>query len=242
MQIRWSARRSAAGALKRVLGRLHLFLHFFSSVRRRGLLRTVKIAWFELYYERRFGVATGIIIQRHELDGDADALQHSVDYFPSSYLILNEIFVRGPIDCRDRILVDFGCGLGRALLFLSTLPFKRIIGVEFSPTLAAAAEVNLQRLYAKEKREKPQWSVINADARNFPIPDEASVFYFFNPFDASVLGKVLDNILESVRRSPRPCAIVYANAVHAEEMAVRNMQPLSWPAKDFTIYMIDGSA
>ena len=57
-----------------------------------------------------------------------------------------------------------------------------------------------------------------------------------------VLGKVLDNILESVRRSPRPCAIVYANAVHAEEMAVRNMQPLSWPAKDFTIYMIDGSA
>jgi SAM-dependent methyltransferase len=235
-----SPRATLSATPKRLLSRLDLFSHFFSSLRRRGLLRTVKIAWWEFYYQHRFGGSTGLIIKRHELDGEADALAHSVDYFPSSYLILNEIFVRGPIDCRDRVVVDFGCGLGRALMFMSTLPFRTIVGVEFAPTLAAAARSNLERLYARENRTTPAWSVVNADARTFPIPADATLFYFFNPFDASVLGKVLDNIIESARRNPRICTIVYANPVHAEEMKTRQLPRLPWPANDFAIFTVGG--
>ena len=41
---------------------------------------------------------------------------------------------------------------------------------------------------AKTKKTKPQWSIINQDARLFEIPPDANLFYFFNPFDAIVMG------------------------------------------------------
>jgi len=222
----------------RLLSKFQLFSHFFSSVRKRGVWRTLKISLFEFWYELKFGARTAYVIPTRQLDGDSEALRHATDYFPSSYLILHEAFIRGPIDCRDRILVDYGCGLGRALLFFSTLPLKKIIGVELSPSLASTAAANLQRYYTKHKKTGPEWSVINADARTFAVPDEADLFYFFNPFDASVVGAAVGNIVASVRRSPRSCTIVYANPLHAAEMTARNLTRLAWPSTDFAVFTV----
>src|SRR5262245_8979156 len=233
-QARWGGE-----PLARLASKIHLALHFFGSVRKRGLWRTLKVSLFELYYDAKFGARTGYVIPAGQLDGESDARRHSTDYFPSSYLVLREAFVRGPIDCRDRILVDYGCGLGRAVLFLSNLPFKKIIGVELSPSLAAAAAANMRRYYAKHCKTDPVWDVINIDARQFPVPDDADLFYFFNPFNAQVLGAVLDNIIVSVRRRPRPCFIIYANPLHAGEMTSRNLRRLAWPATDFLVFAVE---
>jgi len=216
----------------RLAGKAQLASYFFSSARKRGLWRTLKISLSELYYEAKFGVRTGYVIPSEQLDGDAEALTHANDYFPSSYLILHEIFVRGPIDPRGRTLVDYGCGLGRALLFFSSLPCKKIIGVELSPSLASTATENLRRYYAKHGKTTPEWKVINADARQFAVPDEADLFYFFNPFDKDVIGAAVDRILESVRRNPRPCTIVYANPRHLSEMTSRKLAAVPWPIAD----------
>ena len=217
--------------------KFRLLQYFFSSLRKRGLWRTLKISMFELYHEYKLGADTSYVIPRQELDGDSDALGHATDYFPSSYLVLHEAFSSIGSDCRDAVLVDYGCGMGRALMFASTLPIKRMIGVELSPSLCAAATRNLQRLYRQSGRFEPRWTIVNADARVFAVPGDANLFYFFNPFDAMVLGQVLDNVIESVRAAPRKCIFIYANPLHEIEFISRGFRKMPGPGHDFAVFV-----
>jgi SAM-dependent methyltransferase len=218
--------------------RLKLASYFFSSLRRRGVWRTVRIAGYELYYDAKFGVKTGVVIATDELDGEPEALRHASDSFPSSYLILKEAFAQAQPALRDAVLIDFGCGLGRALLFASQLPLRRIIGVELSPTLCAMARQNIDGFYRRTNKTVPEWSIVNADARAFDIPDDATVFYFFNPFDAVVLDATIRRILASVARAPRACTIVYANPVHNAVMAAHALLQVQKQARDYVIYRL----
>jgi SAM-dependent methyltransferase len=197
---------------------------------------------FELYHERKLGADTSYVIPRQQLDGDTDALSHATDYFPSSYLVLHEAFSRVGADCRGAVLVDYGCGMGRALLFASTLPIKRMIGVELSPRLCAAATENLTRLYRKRRRSEPPWFIVNSDARTFAVPDDANLFYFFNPFDAVVLGQVIDNIVRSVRKIPRKCTVIYANPLHEAEFVSRGFRRMARPKQDFAVFTLPKGA
>ena len=218
--------------------RFKLARHFFSSLRKRGVWRTVRIACYELYYDAKFGIKTGVVIATDELDGEPEALRHASDSFPSSYLILKEAFSEAQATLRDAVLVDFGCGLGRALLFASQLPLRRIIGVELSPTLCAMARQNIDGLYRRNSKTAPEWSVVNADARAFNIPDDATVFYFFNPFDAVVLDATIERILASVARAPRACTIIYAKTVHSAVMAAHAPLRVQKQACDYVIYRL----
>ena len=158
----------------RLANRFKLASYFFSSVRKRGVWCTLKIAFYELYYDWTFRVKTGVVIPVSQLDGDPAALRHATDYFPSSYLVLKEVLLQGQVDLRDAAFVDFGCGLGRVLLFASELPLRRIIGVELSPTLCATARQNMSGFYRCKKKTFPEWSIVNADARSFDVPDDAT--------------------------------------------------------------------
>ena len=230
------ARRDSA--LTTLAEKIRLLRYFFLSVRKRGVWRTLKISMFELYHEYKLGADTSYVIPRGQLDADSEALSHGTDYFPSSYLVLHEAFAAVGPDCRNAVLVDYGCGMGRALMFASTLPIRRMIGVELAPSLCAAATKNLDRLYRGRRRSEPSWSIVNADAREFAIPDDASLFYFFNPFDDVVLGRVIDNIIGSVRRVPRRCTVVYANPLHGTEFTARGFHPMPGPTGDFLIFSL----
>lgn len=219
-------------------GKLQLASYVVASVLRRGLWRTLKIVWFEFLYERKFGGSTGRIIPVADLDGDGDAAVHASACFPSSFLVLHEAFGAGAIECEDRVLVDFGCGLGRAMMFFSDLPLREIIGVEFSATLCAETTRNLERLYARRDKKIPRWRVINCDARTFEIPSEATIFYLFNPFDAVVLGTVIDNIIASVADIPRQCTVVYANPIHAGAFVSRGLLATPHAARDFLVFSL----
>jgi hypothetical protein len=222
--------------------RFDLAAHFFSSIRKRGLWRTAKIAICELYYEAKFGIKTGYVITTQELDGDAEGLRHATDYFPSSYLILREVFAHSLVNVRDAVLVDYGCGLGRTLLFASTLTFKKIIGVELSPMLCAAATKNLEQYYIRQHKTQPEWRVVNVDARRFDIPDDTNIFYFFNPFDTVVLAEVIDMIIESVRRTPRKCLVVYANPIHETLMLSHGLKRIPSSSNDFSLFLLGPNA
>jgi predicted RNA methylase len=224
-----------------LLDRLRLFKHFYSSSRKRGLGRTIRISVYELWYERKFGGNTALVIPTERLDFSEDARQHAQPHFPSSFLFLHEIFLDSRIDCRGAVLVDYGCGMGRTLLFASTLPFKRLIGVELSLDLCRIACDNMNRFYMREEKQAPEWSIVNADAKDFWVPETATIFYMYNPFDASVLGNVIDRIVESVIATPRPCTIVYANPRHEWLLQDRGMTKLFGKDNGFAVYAI-GSA
>ena len=179
---------------------------------------------------------TSFIIPSQRLDGAKDALRHATDYFPSSYLLLSEAFSRVGQACHGAVLVDYGSGMGRALMFASTLPLKRIIGVEVSQSLCAEAMINLDRLYSRSGRTEPQWSIVNQDARLFEIPPDANLFYFFNPFDATVMGRVVDGIVDSARKTPRKCTVIYANPLHQSELASRGLKKIYAQDHDFAVF------
>jgi SAM-dependent methyltransferase len=218
--------------------KLRLFQYFFSSLRKRGIWRTFKISLFEVFYEYRLSADTAYVIPRQILDGDKEALAHATDYFPSSYLVLHEAFSCIRDECRDSVLVDYGCGMGRALMFASTLPLKKIIGVEVSSSLCTAARKNLERLYRSSRQVKPAWSIVHADARAFTVPEDANLFYFFNPFDAELLDNVIGNILTSARKTPRKCTVLYANPQHESVFLSRGFSKQPTPSKDFSKFTL----
>jgi SAM-dependent methyltransferase len=222
----------------RLADRLKLARHFFPSVRKRGVWRTLKISFYELYYDWKFRIKTGVVIPVSQIDGEPEALQHAMDYFPSSFLVLKEALLQGQADLRDAVFVDFGCGLGRALLFASELPLRRIIGVELSPTLCAAARQNMSSFYQRKKKALPAWSVVNSDARTFNIPDNATIFYFFNPFDAVVLDATVKRIIASVGQAPRDCMIVYANPIYESVISAYDQVKIQKRSLDYVIYRL----
>ncbi len=222
--------------LRKFVDRIGLLKLFISSVRRRGMIRTLRISIYELWFERKFGIATGFVIPVERLDFNEAARLHAEPHFPSSYLFLHEALAAGPLDCRNQVFVDFGCGMGRALLFASTLPFARVIGVELSHSLCEIASRNLQRYYFLQNKSRPQWTIVNADAALFRIPDDATIFYMFNPFDAVVVGKVLNNILASVRAAPRRVYLIYANPIHERLVREKGLEKMALPSTDYVIY------
>jgi SAM-dependent methyltransferase len=104
--------------------------------------------------------------------------------------------------------VDIGCGKGKVLLSAMVLPFERVVGVEFSSYLSRIAEQNLAsaRLLS---RKCSSVQVVCADAVQYPIRDEPTVFFFANPFNYEIMELVLDNIVRSYLRSPRQILLMF---------------------------------
>jgi hypothetical protein len=83
--------------------------------------------------------------------------------------------------------------------------------VEFAPQLHLIAQQNLSRYHsATQKCHAIELHCL--DAADYMIPREPSVFYFYNPFDETVMTKVLENITHSLHEVPRPVFILYCNS------------------------------
>jgi SAM-dependent methyltransferase len=156
-------------------------------------------AWnmsFDLFH----GVSTRSI-------SDAAACTHAgPGYEASPVYSFRRLLRRLDIDFADYAFVDFGSGKGRALLLAGELPFKEVIGVEFSSALNDVATRNISRY----RRRRAQGVVsLHCDAAAFELPDDNLVLYFFNPFSADVLDRVMANILASIERKPRQAIIIF---------------------------------
>jgi SAM-dependent methyltransferase len=128
--------------------------------------------------------------------------------------------------------IDVGCGKGRALLIAAERNFRRVIGIEHAPALAAVAERNAAAW--RGRRRCTDIRVICADAMAYEFPTEPLVLYFFGPFaDKAVLAHVVENLAASLRASPRPIYVVYLDAVEQQPpdaaMATAGLRPLSRP-------------
>lgn len=112
------------------------------------------------------------------------------------------------VQFEDFVFIDFGSGKGRALLLASAYRFKRIVGIEFSPELNLVAQHNIQKYM---DRHPPCGSVesVCMDFLDFSLPEEPSVFFFFDPCEDPILTKLLRNIRLSLEEHPRAAYLVY---------------------------------
>ena len=112
-----------------------------------------------------------------------------------------------PIDFSRFTFIDYGSGKGKAMLLASDYPFKRIIGVEYAPSLHDIAVRNCS-VYRNPTQCCKRLEPVLVDAVQFTPPNEPLVCHFFNPFDTDTMQSVLAK-LQSLRR--RDIYVAYIN-------------------------------
>lgn len=129
-------------------------------------------------------------------------------YVATDYQMLRTALDNIQIGPED-VFVDIGSGKGRVVLLAAEHPFRRVMGVEISPLLDEIARQNAARARGLKCRDI---ELVQADATNWKVPDDATVLFFFNPFDGEVLARVCDNIKQSLADTPRRITIIYVRA------------------------------
>ena len=111
----------------------------------------------------------------------------------------------------DDVVYDLGCGVGRFLCLVARRRVRKCIGVELFPFLCERARQNAGRLRWK----KTEIEVVCADVTSADLSD--GTFYFmFNPFGATTMAEVLENLRKSLVSKPRRIRIAYYNSMHDE--------------------------
>ncbi len=134
---------------------------------------------------------------------DTHSDQHHYPYEPTSYSVLERLANVGLIDKRNT-LVDYGTGKGRVCFFLSYQTKCRSIGIEYDERIFRSVEDNRQQAVSGRRTAFEQTS-----AESYPVPAEADRFYFFNPFSAEILEKVLARIYASYYENPREMLLLF---------------------------------
>jgi SAM-dependent methyltransferase len=119
-----------------------------------------------------------------------------------------------PSQLREYTFVDYGCGLGKALMLAAAYGFERLIGVDYVPRLCAGAEANLERFFTARPTLRVSCSVLCVDARQFTLPPGSVVAYLFNPFGQSILREVMNGWELWLREQGTDLWVVYINARH----------------------------
>ena len=157
--------------------------------------------------DRKLGIATAGPNYTEARDANAD----HVRYEPIRYRVLEHLTERLPLT-QDDVVVDIGCGLGRAVCHFAQFRIKSSIGIEHDPPLADAARRNATALVGRQAPIE----ILTCDATVADYAD-ATLIFMYNPFAAQILCAVLQRIVASLVQNPRRLAVAYANPVHAQE-------------------------
>ena len=147
----------------------------------------------------------GLDFEGHAFEPEHDHPDR-LPYVPSPWWTLPRALRFLGVSDRDTF-VDFGCGKGRVVHQAAKRPFRRVIGVEISPALAEIARTNLAT--RRHQHRCPNVEIVVADAKEFPVPDDLTIAYFWHPFTGETLEAVLRGIVDSIDRHPRRVRLIY---------------------------------
>lgn len=156
-------------------------------------------------FDRLMGVSTGKAVYAEDslITTGGDNLGYESCGWRAVWRVLKDLNP-GPAD----VFVDLGSGKGRPLLIAGQLPFRRAIGIELDEELSHCARRNVVR--ARPRLRVPEIDTVTTNVLDWPIPDDTSVFFFYNPFVGETFRTVVDRIFESYDRRPRTLHIIYA--------------------------------
>lgn len=183
--------------------------YFIRSLFYRGFTNTFKLLTYEGEYEKQLGIKTHSIVNLNHLTLAGSNTSENHHYQGASYFVLFSIFEKTPGHLKSKPFIDFGCGKGRALFVAEQCGFTKLIGVDIAKELIDSANEN-RTIYRKKNQGSTIEFVFN-DATQFQIPNDAAIFYFFNPFGESIMQQVISNIKESVKNNPREINCIYLN-------------------------------
>ena len=190
------------GLVRVTLNRLRIAVLAQTPARRRARKEA-------LAFDRRHGTDTAT---HAAVDPSLPNAAHAVRYQPSGRDVFDDILATLAVDCARFTFVDIGSGKGRALLFASDHPWRRILGVEFSPALHAIAVANV-RVYRAPSQQCRAIEPLLGDATSFTFPDGPLFVYLYNPFSQPIMGRFVDNLGRALADKPREAWVVYVNPV-----------------------------
>jgi SAM-dependent methyltransferase len=162
--------------LMRTLGRCLVGPFYLAREYRtsRSLLRMA----IDTKFDRTFGVDTAGTVHLSDLRIDSPNWIYGISYWPTPSRTFQEAIAHLKINYEDFTFIDFGSGKGRVLLLACELPFKKIIGLEFSPELDAIAKKNIRNYRSGTRRCKDVTSAC-MDFTRFPLPKDPLVCFFY---------------------------------------------------------------
>ncbi|WP_425908294.1 class I SAM-dependent methyltransferase [Nitrobacter sp. TKz-YC02] len=165
-------------------------------------------------FDQEFNTDTDGIVPLWKLQIESPYREQGVRYQASNPDFIRAAIETLPIQPEEFVYVDIGSGKGRTLLVASEYPFRRVIGVEFSPELNAVAADNIRK-YRGSKRKCDDVSSVRADAANWEFPAENTMFFLYNPFGEDVLRRMLVNLETSLAGNDREIYMVYSHPIFA---------------------------
>jgi predicted RNA methylase len=199
------------------------------------LLTEAEDYWFDI----KHGTDTAQFVQLADLDIRSRNRQRGVEYAPTPASdfkrLMNALeFPSGSV------FVDLGSGKGKTLMMASEYEFKRVVGIEFSSELCETAQRNWS-IYRNGIEAGADFEIANSDVVDYEIKDDENVFFMYNPFDAVVMGKVIQNIDTSLKIHPRRIWIIYHNPVCHELLEGQGtflrIATVAQRAGSFAVYM-----
>ena len=145
--------------------------------------------------------------------GDAAMASQITCYGGSQPSIVRAVLAKLPFR-EQYAFVDIGCGKGRPLAVASEFPFRRIVGIELAPELAAIARCNAEILASRHPERRPIEIEIG-DATKPTPPGERVVYFMYHAFGEALTARLVENIEIQLRQGLQHAFLVYYNPVHA---------------------------
>lgn len=117
-----------------------------------------------------------------------------------------------PMDPKNGRFLDIGCGKGITMKSAKDLGYPKAAGIDLDDNLIEIAQRNMKKLGLEDVE------CICVNALEYTGYDQFNVFFFFNPFDDTVLAPVVQKILDSVAANPREVYVIYHHPKYAEVM------------------------
>ena len=190
--------------------------------------------------ERRHGLETfrPVVTDQHDAERGF--------YKPLPWGTLSRILGESDVG-PDDVFIDLGAGKGRAVFLAARYPFKRVIGVELSAELSAVARTNIEQV--RDQLLCQDIEIVTSDILDYEIPDDATVVFFYNPFQGQVFESAIQKLLESVDRRPRQVRLIYVHPMELEYLKstgrfrlvrrVRGWRPTREWARSYEINLLE---
>lgn len=182
------------------------------------MFNTLAIGKSEKEYEKEFGISTSGIVK----SDDKDNFHYQGAGYPALIRVFNEL----PEELKNKALIDYGSGKGRALFCAEYCGFNQLIGVELDENLHRESIQNVANY--RKKRAESKFEFVHQNALDYSIPSNTGSFYFFNPFSDTVMEKVADKIIRHANTNHTPVYVAYLNPAYKE----------LWEEKGFSVYKI----
>lgn len=198
---------------------------------RAAVYRTL-LARYDRAFDALLARTTAGRIPPESLGVAAPSARFAAEYAPTPVALFELMLasIRGPL--QDFTFVDLGSGKGRILCLAACKPFRRVVGVEFSPALHEAAVANIAALRQSGRARARVVEPLLTDATTYALPSGPLVVYLYNPFSEPILFEVLAKLEAAIERHQQLIYVIYFNAQHRQLLAASPfLEPVSPSAR-----------